>query len=78
MEMTKKISIICKYLSLVKKSENNFKANRKSSSCYNIQILYKLWRKFMLFSLHFAKNGTFCLQPTIKGKTTPIKTYKKY
>ena len=36
-----------------KRSENNFVANRKFSSCDNVKILCKLWEKYMLFSLYF-------------------------
>ena len=38
-----------------KKSEDNFIANRKFTSCYNIKILNRFMeKKYMLFSLNFA------------------------
>ena len=48
-ERTKKI---CRYLKLVKKTEDNVIANRKLF--YNIKILYRLWEKCMLLALNFA------------------------
>jgi hypothetical protein len=38
-----------------KKSEDNFIANRKFKSCYNIKILNRFMeKKYMLFSLNFT------------------------
>ena len=44
--------IICRYLKLVKKTEDNVIANRKLF--YNIKILYRLREKCMLLALNFA------------------------
>jgi hypothetical protein len=48
--------IICRYLKLVKnqkKSEDNFIANRKFTSCYNIKM-YRIWENYMLFSFELC------------------------
>ena len=36
------------------KSEDNLIVTNKFISCYNIKILYRLWEKYMIFSLNFA------------------------
>ena len=41
-ELENNILIICRYLNLVKKSEDDFIAKRKFTSCYNIKIVYRL------------------------------------
>ena len=53
-ESTKKILIICRHLNLVKKSENYLKVNMKFTSWYIIKTRWRLWKKYMLFSLNFV------------------------
>jgi hypothetical protein len=59
--------IICRYLKLVKKTEDNVIANRKLF--YNIKILYRLREKCMLLALNFAWKGTllYALKGNIKN-----------
>ena len=62
MESTTNLSIICHTLKIFeccKKSEYNFRANRKFTSCYNINIFNSLWER-MLFP-----HGI--ISPAIKG-----------
>ena len=53
-----------RYLKFVKKSKDNFIANRKFTSCYNIN-------KYMLFSLNFAWKGN--VLPALKGNNSSKK-----
>jgi hypothetical protein len=40
-----------------KQSEDNFITNRKLTSCCQIKTLNRLWKKYELFLLNFARNG---------------------
>ena len=44
------------YMNLVSNQEN-FITNRKLTSCCKIKILNRLWKKYGLFLLNFARNG---------------------
>ena len=45
---------------VLEKSEGNFIFTRKFKRCYNINFFYRLWEKYVLFSLNVACNGNFC------------------
>ena len=56
-----------------KKSDDNFLATRKYTSCYNIKILNRLCEKYMLLSL--KRKGA--ILPTLKG-TNSYKKMSRY
>ena len=50
METTKNFSIIfIQFVVPGKKSEDNFIATRKLTTCYNINNLYRIWKKYVIF-----------------------------
>jgi hypothetical protein len=68
--------LICRYLSLVKKSENYFYSKLKITSCYNIKILCKLWEKYMFYFVELCmKRDNF---GCIKKEICPIKNMQKH
>ena len=46
----------CRHLTFVNKSEDNFRAYREFASCYNILILYRVWKN-TLFTLNVQWKG---------------------
>ena len=58
---------VCRYLNVAKISEDNFTANRKFTSCYNIKILKRLWEKIYINFLELCmKENAFT---HLKGKS---------
>ena len=71
MERTMNLSIICRYLNLIKSEDNCiYIVNRKFTSRYNIKIVNRLWKIFYIIFIELYMKRTF---DHLEREITPVK-----